>query len=89
MGRCGASENHAGDVVEPKALAHLVEFLSRLYHFSPGQKRCGVGVDGYDQEKHSRRQARHPDASLGLGLCQEPSEAMIESDSFGPQLWRL
>jgi hypothetical protein len=37
----------------------------------------------------STRQARHPDASLGLGLCQEPCEAMIESDSFGPQLWRL
>jgi hypothetical protein len=54
MGRCGASENHAGDVVEPKALAHLVEFLSRFYHFSPGQKRCGVGVDSYDQEKHGR-----------------------------------
>ena len=32
---------------------------------------------------------RHPDASLVLGLCQPPSEAMIVSASFGPQLPRL
>ena len=29
------------------------------------------------------------DASSGLGLCQQPPEAMIASASFGPQLWRL
>ena len=34
------------------------------------------------------RQAHPPDASLGLGLCQPPSEAMIASASFGPQLPR-
>ncbi len=28
-------------------------------------------------------------ASLGLGLCQWPSEAMSASDTFGPQLRRL
>lgn len=31
----------------------------------------------------------NPDASLGLGLCQEPPVPMIASASFGPQLWRL
>jgi hypothetical protein len=35
------------------------------------------------------RQAHHPDASLVLGLCQPPSEAIIASASFGPQLPRL
>ena len=33
--------------------------------------------------------ANHRDASLGLGLCQQPSEAMSASASFGPQLRRL
>ena len=34
-------------------------------------------------------QADHPDASLCMGLCQPPSEAIIASASFGPQLPRL
>jgi len=32
---------------------------------------------------------RHSDASLGFGLCQEPSESMSLLASFGPQLPRL
>ena len=31
----------------------------------------------------------HPDASLVIGLCQPPSESIIASASFGPQLRRL
>jgi hypothetical protein len=31
-------------------------------------------------------QAHHPDASLGMGLCQPPSEAIIASAASGPQL---
>jgi hypothetical protein len=36
-----------------------------------------------------RTEADLPDVSLGLGLCQPPSEAMIASASFGPQVRRL
>jgi hypothetical protein len=31
----------------------------------------------------------HADASLVIGLCQPPSESIIASASFGPQLRRL
>ena len=33
-------------------------------------------------------QVHHPNASLGLGLCQGPSEAMSALAFFGPQLRR-
>ena len=33
--------------------------------------------------------ANHPDAVLVTGLCHPPSEAIIASASFGPQLPRL
>jgi hypothetical protein len=32
--------------------------------------------------------APHPDTSLGMGLCQPPSEAMIVLSSFGPPAMR-
>jgi len=35
------------------------------------------------------RHAHRPAVSFGLGLCQEPDEAISVSASFGPQLWRL
>jgi hypothetical protein len=35
------------------------------------------------------RQLHHPNSSFGMGLCQLPSEAIIVSASFGPQLLRL
>jgi hypothetical protein len=36
-----------------------------------------------------RGRLRHPDTSLGVGLCQQPSAAMSAAASFGPQLRRL
>ena len=43
------------------------------------------GVIDVEQE-HDRGKLRHPETSLGSGLCQQPSAAMSTSASFGPQL---
>ena len=42
-----AGQQAAGNVIEPEALAHFVEFLCRFHDFSPlGRLRCGLGIAG-------------------------------------------
>ena len=62
----------------------LVRFRRRVVHYFSARWPAAIKPDG-----ESVTEAHHPDPSFGMGLCQLPSEAIITSASFGPQLRRL
>ncbi len=77
-----ALQQTAGDVVEPEALAHFVEFLGR-FHISSLSP-----VIDFEQD-YDWGNVGHSETAERFGLCQQPSAAIRASASFGPQLPRL
>ena len=87
-----AVQQTAGDVVEPEALAHFVEFLGRFHHLSPwGAVGAGVaGLAGCDRgvRKYDRGILIMRTSPRARGYARNHRVRSNASASFGPQLPR-